>query len=177
MQSTLSSNGTSLRLIRRWLAFFMIALVLSGLSAIPAAPAAEWLSLSFPPGTAMGDWLRKLSVGLHHTQTYYPFLAYGYDWLAFAHLLFAILFLGPWRDPVRNRWVIEFGMIACVLIIPVALIAGHFREIPLWWRVIDCSFGIIGLIPLSICNSLSWRMEEDMEKEDTAPSFITEISK
>jgi hypothetical protein len=43
--------------------------------------------------------------------------------------------------------VIEFGVIACILIIPFAMIAGHFRGMPFWWRLIDCSFGIIGLVP------------------------------
>ena len=42
-------------------------------------------------------------------------------------------------------------MIACVLIIPYAFVAGYFRGIPIGWRLIDCFFGIIGLIPLSIC--------------------------
>ena len=34
----------------------------------------------------------------------YPLLAYGTDWLAFSHLVLAVVFLGAWRDPVRNRW-------------------------------------------------------------------------
>jgi hypothetical protein len=95
--------------------------------------------------------LDKVYNGLHETNKKYPFLTYGYDWLAFAHFVLAILFIGPYKNPVRNKWVIEFGMIACVLIIPFALLAGHYRGIPFMWRLIDCSFGIIGLIPLSIC--------------------------
>ena len=54
----------------------------------------------------------------------YPFLLYGYDWLAFAHFVLAILFIGPYRDPVKNIWIIEFGLIACILVIPFALVAG-----------------------------------------------------
>jgi hypothetical protein len=49
--------------------------------------------------------------------------------------------------------VIEFAMIACLLVIPYALVAGELRGIPVWWRLIDCSFGFLGLIPLSICHS------------------------
>jgi hypothetical protein len=94
----------------------------------------------------------------------YPFLAYGYDWLAFAHFLLAILFIGPLREPVKNRWVIEFGMIACLLIVPFAFIAGHYRNIPVGWRVIDCSFGVIGLIPLSICRSKILQAEKIITK-------------
>jgi hypothetical protein len=40
----------------------------------------------------------------------------------------AILFIGPLRDPVKNKWVIEFGVIACILIIPFAMIAGTFQR-------------------------------------------------
>ena len=54
---------------------------------------------------------------------------------------------GVLRDPVKNIWVIEFGMICCVLVIPLALIAGPIREIPFWWRVIDCSFAV-AIVPL-----------------------------
>jgi hypothetical protein len=39
-------------------------------------------------------------------------------------------------------------MIACVLVVPTALICGAARGIPLWWRAIDSSFGIVGFIPL-----------------------------
>jgi hypothetical protein len=75
-------------------------------------------------------------------------MAYGTDWLAFAHFVIAIAFIGPWRDPVKNVWVIEFGMIACVLVIPFALVMGQIRGIPLGWRLIDCSFGVVGFVPL-----------------------------
>ena len=77
--------------------------------------------------------------------------AYGDDWLAFAHLVIAVAFIGPLRDPVRNKWVIEFGMIACVLVFPLAFVAGAVRGIPIFWRLIDCSFGVVGLVPLSLC--------------------------
>ena len=42
-------------------------------------------------------------------------------------------------------------MIACVLIVPFALVMGAVREIPMGWRLIDCSFGIFGIIPLRFC--------------------------
>jgi hypothetical protein len=137
--------------IKNWLLFFMIVLFLSGLTAIPVEAELEFLCRVFPTGSRTGDWLEKIRVGYTDTNTRYPFLAYGYDWLAFAHFVLAILFIGPLKDPVKNKWVIEFAMIACGLIIPFALIAGHFRDIPFWWRLIDCSFGIAGLFPLSIC--------------------------
>ena len=33
-------------------------------------------------------------------------------------LVIAIVFIGPLRDPVKNVWVVEFGMIACALVVP-----------------------------------------------------------
>lgn len=41
-------------------------------------------------------------------------------------------------------------VIACLLILPLAFIAGYFRGIPFGWQLIDCSFGIVGCIPLLI---------------------------
>jgi len=63
-------------------------------------------------------------------------------------LYLALFILGPYRDPVRNKWVIDFGLFACAAVIPLALIAGPLRGIPLYWRLIDCSFGLLGAIPL-----------------------------
>jgi hypothetical protein len=137
--------------IKGWIIFFMIVLVLSGITAIPIETELNFLSHFFSLNSSIGQWLDKVYQAFHDTNKNYPFLAYGYDWLAFAHFVLAILFIGPLKDPIRNKWVIEFGMIACILIIPFALVAGHYRGIPLMWRFIDCSFGIIGILPLLIC--------------------------
>ena len=137
-------------LIRRWLIFFIVALIVSGASAIPAESELAFATRLIPLGTVVGDWLDKVYLSVLHQNRHYPFLAYGYDWLAFAHFVLAILFIGPLKDPVRNKWVIEFGMIACLLVIPFALIAGYMRGLPLWWRLVDCSFGLAGLVPLRI---------------------------
>jgi hypothetical protein len=66
-------------------------------------------------------------------------------------LVLAVAFIGPWIDPVRNKWVITFGLIACAGVIPLAVIAGAVRGIPWGWRLIDCSFGVAGCVPLLIC--------------------------
>ncbi len=144
-------NKTPLSIVRRWLVFFILCLFLSGLTAIPLETEIRFLCRTFPPDTALGAWLDRVLVGITAINRDFPFLNYGNDWLAFAHFVLAILFIGPLRDPIRNKWVIEFGMIACLLVIPYALVAGHFRGIPVWWRLIDCSFGLIGLIPLAVC--------------------------
>jgi hypothetical protein len=60
----------------------------------------------------------------------------------------AVVFTGAWRDPVRNRWVLTFGLIACAGVLPLALIAGPIRGIPFYWRLIDCSFGVFGAMVL-----------------------------
>ena len=151
--------------IKRLIIFFMAALVVSGLTAMPAEGELAFLSRCFAPDTMIGGWIEKVYTGVADTNNKYPFIAYGYDWLAFAHFVLAILLIGPLRDPVKNKWVIEFSMIACVLVIPFAFAAGHYRGIPLWWRLIDCSFGIIGLIPLAICLRNINRLEQLSEKE------------
>lgn len=140
-------------LIRRLLLAFMVILFLSGVTVIPIDPELSFLLRIFSSGTQLHFWLQKVLSAYQNVKNETPFLLYGYDWLAFAHFILALLFWGPYRDPVKNIWVIEFGMIACVLILPLAFIAGHFRGIPIGWRLIDCSFGVLGFIPLWICYS------------------------
>jgi hypothetical protein len=150
-----------LRWIRLLLGLFVAALVLSGLTAFPLRRELGVLTHWFGEGTAIGavipglaTWLMRVREGLETMGREYPFLAYGTDWLAFAHIAIGIAFLGPLMDPVRNIWVVEFGMIACVLVIPLALICGPIRGIPFYWQLIDCSFGILGLVPLAIVRRL-----------------------
>lgn len=165
MQSAFYIESTEQH-IRRWIVFFMIVLALSGLTAIPVERELEFLCRVFPVGSVIGNWLDTVYRGFYETNKQYPFLAYGYDWLAFAHLVLALLFIGPLKDPVRNKWVIQFGMIACILIIPFALIAGWYRGIPFWWRLIDCSFGLIGILPLFICLQQITKLENLKIKND-----------
>jgi hypothetical protein len=150
-----------LRSIRFLLCFFIAALVLSGVTAFPLIWELRILTAWFGDGTAVGTaipglahWLAMVREGLETMDRDYPFLAYGTDWLAFAHIVIAVAFLGPLKDPVRNIWVIEFGMIACVLVVPLALICGPIRGIPLVWRLLDCSFGVFGIIPLAIVHQM-----------------------
>ncbi len=144
------------RRIRPLLAVFIVGLVLSGLTAVPLETEVRLLARivgADQPDSGIWpqevkDWAVRVREGIAETNRRFPFMAYGTDWLAFAHLVIAVAFIGPFRDPVRNAWVIDFGMIACVAVIPMALIAGPWRGIPLWWRLIDCSFGVFGVIPL-----------------------------
>lgn len=140
-------------LIRRLLLFFIIILFLSGVTAVPVAAELSLLLNLFSSPTQLHYWLETVLSAYKNLNNDTPFLLYGYDWLAFAHFILAILFIGPYRDPVKNIWVIEFGLIACILIFPLAFIAGYFRGIPIGWRLIDCSFGVFGFVPLWICYS------------------------
>jgi len=141
----------TIQLIRRLLLAFIIILFLSGVTAVPVEAELTFLLEIFSSPTPLHYWLEKVLTAYKNVNHDTPFLLYGYDWLAFAHFILAILFIGPYRDPVKNIWVIEFGLIACVLIFPLAFIAGSFRGIPVGWRLIDCSFGVFGFLPLWIC--------------------------
>jgi hypothetical protein len=145
------------RRIRFWLIVFMVGLVLSGATAFPLVHELRWVDSLHLPG--VGEWISRCRQGLEATDARYPFILYGTDWLAFAHLVIAVAFYGPYRDPVRNVWVIEFGMIACVGIIPLALICGPIRGIPFYWSLIDMSFGVFGIIPLLIAMPRSARFQ------------------
>jgi len=138
-----------------FLLLFTTGLILSGLTAFPLKAEAGLLNALAGPGTAcasiwpaLASWVAQVHRGISDAHQQYPFLFYGTDWLTFAHIVIAIAFLGAIRDPVKNVWVIEFGMIACVLVIPFALLMGGLRGIPFFWRLIDCSFGVFGIIPL-----------------------------
>lgn len=50
-------------------------------------------------------------------------------------------------------------MIACVGVIPPALICGPIRGIPFGWSLIDMSFGVLGVIPLLVLRRLIKRLE------------------
>jgi hypothetical protein len=135
--------------IRFWLVIFIAGLFLSGITAFPIETQLRLLMdyRDCFPGF-LSDWLQRVTDAVISTNRNYPFLSYGTDWLAFAHIVIAIAFIGPLRDPLKNIWVVQFGMISCAMVIPLALIAGYIREIPLFWRIIDCSFGVIGIVPL-----------------------------
>jgi len=165
-----------LRRIRIWLGPFIAGLILSGVTAFPLQTEVGWLFCLVHSGpmraiaelTGLRSWIEHVNEGLAATHAQYPFIAYGTDWLAFAHLVIAVVFIGPFIDPVRNKWVITFGLIACAGVLPLALIAGPIRGIPLGWRLIDCSFGIVGSIPLLICRRAIAAIERTIDGSEAA---------
>ena len=140
------------RRIKICLWVIIIGLVLSGITAFTLESELAVLNSHLSPGSPMANWINTIYNAVKTTNAQFPWLSYGTDWLAFAHLVIAVVFIGPLRDPVKNIWVIHFGMIACVAILPLAFIAGSIRGIPFFWRLIDCSFGVIGFVPLYFAN-------------------------
>lgn len=142
--------------IRVLAAVYIFALFFWGITAFPLESEMRiicqmlGISLDTSPDTYNGfeGWLATVAHAIVNTNEAYPFMAYGTDWLAFSHLVIAVAFIGLYMKPVRNKWIIYFGMIACLGVLPLALICGAIRGIPFWWRMIDCSFCIFGLIPL-----------------------------
>jgi hypothetical protein len=149
MNAQLTTRNT--QLIRLCMLTIITGLALSGITAFPLETELGWLvqHASGLPNTTQ-NWLGTIYNAIKATNQAYPYLGYGTDWLAFAHLVLALLFIGPLKDPVKNIWIIEFGMVVCGLIFPLAFIAGGIRHIPVFWRFIDCSFGAFGIIPLAI---------------------------
>lgn len=146
---------------------FIIGLVVSGATAIPLSweldRLAEFLGVADKSSgdavSGLARWILRVREGLRDTNARYPFMAYGTDWLAFGHFVIAVAFVGALRDPVRNLWLFTFGMIACAMIVPYAFVFGGLRGIPLGWRLIDCSFGVIGNIPVWCCRRWAKEIE------------------
>lgn len=142
---------------RIWLILFSTALIASGLTAIFAREGLRLLSPLFTQGSilasawpSMSAWLSLVFQAVEETYDKYPFLVYGYDWLAFGHFIISIPFLMAIRDPVRHSWVITYGILACLAVLPFAIVFGAIRGIPFFWRGVDTLFGIGGLVVLLI---------------------------
>jgi hypothetical protein len=152
----------------RWLTWlFILGLVISGVTAIPLVTELNWLvsllgvdgQTSATATTELTRWLLRIRESLVATQAAHPQLFYGMDWLAFGHVVIGVSFIGALRDPVRNRWLFDFGLIACAMVIPWAFVFGSVRGIPIWWRLIDCSFGVFGAVPLYWCRKWAKELE------------------
>ena len=147
--------------------FFMAALVVSGITAFPIETGLRFLMQFLnidgqnPENlNTLQRWLAFVYEGISETNAQFPFIAYGFDWLAFAHIAIAVAFVGLYREPIRNKWLVTWAMICCVGVIPLALICGEIRQIPFFWRLIDCSFGVFGMIPLIYLKNLISKLEK-----------------
>ncbi len=158
------NNATAqLRRIRWVIGAFIAGLTLTGLSVFPVVSVVNvlqaWAQLNLPE-CALTQWLLQVHQALQYNQQYYPFMLYTLDWLGFAHLLIALVFIGAWRDPVRNIWVIEFGMLACVLTFPAILLFGSNAQIPAFWWLLDAVFGAVGVTILGYAHRGVRRLEQ-----------------
>ena len=144
------------------LALFILGLVISGITAFPLLLELRILANLFGTGGGSGPafWINTVLAGLENTYAHYPWVAYGTDWLAFGHLVIAMFFVGPMIRPLSSRTNLITGIVACIAIFPLAMICGPLRGIPFYWRLIDCSFGVIGIIPLVYCLTLLKQIEK-----------------
>jgi len=116
----------------------------SGITAFPLqwelSVLQEWTFL--PDG--IYNWILIVNQGLQYNAELYPFMQYGTDWLAFAHIVIALPFIKLYKDPVQHAWLVDWGIIACIGILVLVPIAGAVRGIPYMWQLIDASFGLFG---------------------------------
>lgn len=155
------------------LGLFIVGLVLSGVTAFPLRHELRWLAdglgIVAPENYAryagLQRWIAYVLYGVEQTQARYPFISYGTDWLAFGHLCIAVFFVRPFRRPLESDWVLKCGLVCCAGVIPLALIAGAVRGIPFGWRLIDCSFGVIGALPLLYCLRVSAKLRGEGASE------------
>ena len=150
------------------LGIIVFGLLVSGVTVWPAVPELKaavrimWGD-AVPSGTIHGFVLQAID-GLEATQATYPFLLYAHDWLAFAHIVLAILFAGAIRDPVRNVWIVQCGLIMCALVPVLAGICVPLRGIPAVWFLIDFAFAPAAALPLWIALKDIRRVERERQR-------------
>jgi hypothetical protein len=160
------NNRTILFRYRLVLGLFIFGLIISGLSAFPLRLELAILSnvfgISDPSAyvemQGLRRWIAFVYFGLQETYSRFPFFGYATDWLAFGHFVIAGFFILPFANPTRYRAVLHVGLAACAGVIVLAVICGLIRSIPFFWTLIDCSFGIVGAIPLLYCLHLIKRL-------------------
>ena len=132
--------------IRTVLTIFIGFLVLSGVTAFPLRTEMNFLFQYkdlFPD--FMSVWIEEVYQNILSTP---DLVLYGTDWLAFAHIIITLFFVPVYIDPVRYKANLIVAMVACFAIFPLAFICGPIRGIPFFHQLIDCSFGVLGIIPL-----------------------------
>jgi hypothetical protein len=164
LQSAMNSDRKLIFRYRLSLGSFIFGLIVSGLTAFPLELETALLNRLFGIHQGINPtsiffkvrlFIIVVHYAIHDTYTRFPFFGYGTDWLGFGHFVIAAFFILPFADSVRYRAILHVGLIACGGVIAVALISGAIRGIPFFWTLIDCSFGIVGAIPLLYCLRLT----------------------
>lgn len=138
--------------IRTALVVFIVLLVLSGVTAFPLKAEMDFLMRNkdaFPP--FLTGWIQEIHLAIHSTP---DTVLYGTDWLAFAHIIIALFFIPVYIDPVKYKVNLQIAMVACLAVFPLAFICGPIRNIPFFHQLIDCSFGVIGILVLFFIHQL-----------------------
>ncbi len=143
-QSTFKYN--IMKNVRIHLSVFLLLLLLSGITAFPIRSEIAFLHEYreiLPP--LLSNWITQLYTNISSTPLV---MLYGTDWLAFAHIVIALFFIPVYIDPEKHKINLKIGMLACLLIFPLAFICGPLRNIPFFHQLIDCSFGVFGFLYL-----------------------------
>lgn len=151
--------ATAILRFRIALIVFVLGLIVSGVTAFPLLTEMRLLTRCLGLGNAVSPnghaglayWILTVRFGLEDVYAHYPWVAYGTDWLAFGHIAIAFFFVAPLRKPAGSRAVLWAGIAACAAVIPLAFGCGAIRGIPVYWRLIDCAFGVLGVVPLLYC--------------------------
>lgn len=161
-------QGERMKPLRRakWmLGIVAFGLLVSGVTVWPAIPelkaAVRIVWGDGAPSGVLHAFVLKALAGLESVNANYPFMLYAHDWLAFAHIVLAILFSGAIRDPVRNVWIVQCGLIMCALVPVLAMICIPIRGLPLCWFWIDFAFAPAAALPLWIALRDIRRAEAD----------------
>jgi hypothetical protein len=145
---------TDLRRAKWMLGIVAFGLFVSGVTVWPAVwelkTAVHWLWGDAEPTGTLHTFVVRAVAGLEATDANYPFMLYAHDWLAFAHLMLALLFAGAMRDPRRNIWIVQCGLIMCALVPVLAGICVPLRGLPRYWFWIDFAFAPGAALPLWI---------------------------
>jgi len=132
--------------IRLVLGAFIVLLLLSGITAFPLKTEIDFLVKHlywFSP--SLQSWILFLKEEIYNTP---DVMLYGTDWLAFAHIIISLFFIPVLINPVKYQANLMVGMIACLAVFPLAFICGPIRGIPFFHQLIDCGFGVGGIILL-----------------------------
>ena len=158
----------NLKRAKLMLGIIVFGLLVSGITVWPAVPELKlavriaWGNAE--PTSVLHGFVLKAIEGLESVEANYPFMLYAHDWLAFAHIVLAILFAGAIRDPVRNIWIVQCGLIMCALVPVLAGICIPIRGLPLIWFWFDFAFAPAAALPLWIALRDIRRAETEMNK-------------
>ncbi len=168
----MASRKRTLACIRVCLSLFFVGLVFGLHTVVFVRAETTWMADRFGRGTFVEErwptvaaWFEHLHIAFATTYTTYPVIAYCMDWLGYACIVLAVLMVGAIKDPVRNIWIVQAFMVGCTIAFVMPLVMGPLRGIPLFWRLIDSSFGLVGFFLLL----LPYRLIRGLEASSADP--------